>query len=190
MVSVSGRLVNIRGPNLNCLQFTRPVCLIKSTYPPRFFSTKDVQGTYQSLSPSSEILDAGMDPYSYTSGRLVHQDAIQHAARHIYFDLPALSQKAVIACPGANSVIECQKIEGGFNRSFILTMDNETKLVVRLPTRIAGPPRLVTRSEVATMNFGVLEFCLEPSNDTNSTPQCQKIPRYRSLKSLTGMMTL
>ena len=56
-------------------------------------------------------------------------------------------------CPGAASVSSCEKKEGGFNRAFILTTDNGQRLVARLPFKLAGPPRMTTQSEVATISY-------------------------------------
>lgn len=43
--------------------------------------------------------------------------------------------------------------EGGFNKVFLLTMDDGSEVVARIPTPIAGPRGLTTASEVATMRF-------------------------------------
>lgn len=69
------------------------------------------------------------------------------------FDFSALCERAVSTCPGATSVVKYEKREGGFNRVFLLTMDNGACVVARVPTGIAGPPRLTTNSEVATITY-------------------------------------
>ena len=56
-------------------------------------------------------------------------------------------------CPGAKSIASQEKKEGGYNRVFIFTMNDASRIVARLPTRISGPPRLITNSEVATMKY-------------------------------------
>ncbi|KAF3899222.1 Mitochondria protein Fmp29 [Trichophyton interdigitale] len=43
--------------------------------------------------------------------------------------------------------------EGGFNKVFLLTIDDGSEVVARIPTPIAGPRGLTTASEVATMRF-------------------------------------
>jgi hypothetical protein len=63
----------------------------------------------------------------------------------------------VKTCPGATKVIRYEKKEGGFNRVFILYLDNGERVVARVPFRIAGPRRLITNSEVATMTYGMRE---------------------------------
>lgn len=60
-------------------------------------------------------------------------------------------------CPGAHEITRCENKEGGFNRVFIFTMNNEDLIVARVPFRIAGPERLTTHSEVATMAYSMLE---------------------------------
>jgi len=94
-----------------------------------------------------------VNPQSYTSGHWLHRDTLQRRGRHIDFDLSALLDQAVKACPGAQKVINYEKQEGGFNKVFIIQMDNHVKVVARLPTRVAGPPRLTTNSEVATLSY-------------------------------------
>ena len=49
----------------------------------------------------------------------------------------------------------CEKQEGGFNRVFIIELDNGTKLVAKVSMRHAGPAALTTMSEVATMRYGM-----------------------------------
>ncbi|CZT04058.1 uncharacterized protein RCO7_05657 [Rhynchosporium graminicola] len=93
------------------------------------------------------------DPYLYTTGRWLNRDKLQREARYIKFDFPALCTQAVNACPGATKVIRYEKKEGGFNRVFILYLDNGVRVVARVPFRIAGPRRLATNSEVATMAY-------------------------------------
>jgi len=53
----------------------------------------------------------------------------------------------------AQSVAECKKIEGGSNRVFLFTMDDEQTLIARLPFSLAGPSRLVIHSEVAAIAY-------------------------------------
>jgi hypothetical protein len=43
--------------------------------------------------------------------------------------------------------------EGQDNKAFLLTFDDKSELVAKLPSPNAGPPILTTASEVATMEF-------------------------------------
>ena len=102
---------------------------------------------------NSSDISLALDPYAYTSGRWLNQDKKERESRYIPFDFAALCKKAVELCPRARGVIRYEKKEGGFNRSSIIIMDDGSRVVARLPTSIAGPRRLTTNSEVATMTY-------------------------------------
>lgn len=93
------------------------------------------------------------DLYAYIGGKWLHENEKQVNARHIAFNFDALCQKAIHLCPGAREVIAIEKTDGGFNRVFLLMMDNAARIIARLPTSVAGPPRLTTNSEVATITY-------------------------------------
>jgi hypothetical protein len=73
------------------------------------------------------------------------------------FDFDALCRKVIALCPGADSITSYEKKEGGFNRVFIFDTDNAKRIVARLPFALAGPTRLTTSSEVATIKY--CKFC-------------------------------
>ena len=93
------------------------------------------------------------DPHSYTTGRWLRNDKQQHQGRYISFDYNRLRKRVIELSPGAKAITRCDKSEGGFNRVFIFTCDNGKRIVARLPTRLVGPPRLTTNSEVATIKY-------------------------------------
>lgn len=101
---------------------------------------------------------AGSDPFNYSSGRWLRQDALERESRNVRFDFDALCRRVVALCPGANSVTSYGKKEGGFNRVFIFRTDNAKHVVARLPFPVAGPRRLITNSEVATIRFCKSQF--------------------------------
>ena len=90
---------------------------------------------------------------AYTSGRWLNRDELELSSRHIVLDFSALGDKAISLCPRATKIVKCEKREGGFNRVFLLTMDTGSCVVAKLPTSIAGPPRLRNNSEVATITY-------------------------------------
>ncbi|KAF1999205.1 hypothetical protein P154DRAFT_577142 [Amniculicola lignicola CBS 123094] len=94
-----------------------------------------------------------LDPYNYTSGRWLRRDALERESRLIRFDFDALCRLVIELCPGANSIASYDKKEGGFNRVFIFHTDNAKCIVARLPFPLAGPSRLTTNSEVATIQY-------------------------------------
>lgn len=101
--------------------------------------------------------NAGPDPYHYTSGRWLRKDAIQQESHFLHFDFDALCLKVLALCPNSTSITSYDKKEGGFNRVFIFHTDSAERIVARLPFGSAGPPRLSTNSEVATIKY--CRFC-------------------------------
>lgn len=93
------------------------------------------------------------DPYEYTSGCWLRADAAQRDARRVRFDFATLCQKAINSSPSAKKILQGVKVEGNFNRAFILHLDNGSRVVARIPFSVAGPSRLVTNSEVATIAY-------------------------------------
>ncbi|KAI7780491.1 Altered inheritance of mitochondria protein 9 [Diaporthe eres] len=118
------------------------------------------------------------DPHEYTSGCWLRADAAQRDARRVRFDFATLCQKAIDSSPGAKKVLQGVKVEGNFNRAFILDLDNGSRVVARIPFPVAGPSRLVTNSEVATIAYvrentsipvpKVLDWSDDPTNPSGT----------------------
>lgn len=95
----------------------------------------------------------GFDPHVYTSGRWLRNDERQRQLRQINLNFNRLCQKIVDLFNGTKSIKDCEKKEGGFNRVFVFTMDDNSRVVARLPFPLAGPAKLATASEVATIQY-------------------------------------
>jgi hypothetical protein len=104
--------------------------------------------------PSTDATIA-FDPYTYTHGTWLHRNNERQAARKLQFNFDALLCLAIDRSPGATRVLSCDKKEGGFNRVFVIWLDNGKSVIARLPTKLAGPPRITVSSEVATLQFGM-----------------------------------
>jgi hypothetical protein len=65
--------------------------------------------------------------------------------------------------PGAKSITAVEKNDGNNARVLIFSLDDGRKVevVAKLPTSVAGPKRLATNSEVATMEYSKFHTCLE-----------------------------
>ena len=75
------------------------------------------------------------------------------AERYVRFNVPELMRIAAIAVGRDRCVGIVKVTEGGFNKIFLLKMDDGYEVIARIPTPIAGPPHYMTASEVATMDF-------------------------------------
>jgi hypothetical protein len=98
-----------------------------------------------------------LDPQAYSSGRWLRRDKLERDLRFIKFNFDVLCRKVLELCPEASSITTYEKKEGGFNRVFVFTLDNAKRVVARLPFALAGPPKLATVSEVATIKYREFE---------------------------------
>ncbi|THH08777.1 hypothetical protein EW146_g8881 [Bondarzewia mesenterica] len=114
--------------------------------------------------------------FNHTSSRWIHDEARQLSLRYRRFDVDALKETAAIA-GGASAVVNMVKLaEGSYNKVFLLSLDNGKDVIARIPTSLAGPPHIVTASEVATSDYvrsrlglpvpRILAWCA----DASSTP--------------------
>ncbi|PPJ59924.1 hypothetical protein CBER1_11384 [Cercospora berteroae] len=88
-----------------------------------------------------DTTENGFDPFVYTQGHWLDRDQTQREARILKFDFDALLDTAVKCSPGALRVVQCEKKEGGFNRVFMIQLDNDATVVACLPTRLAVKQR-------------------------------------------------
>jgi len=73
--------------------------------------------------------------------------------RHIKFNVNELARVAAEAV-GAQICVGIEKYpDGMYNKAILLTMDNGTQIVAKVPNPNAGKPHFTTASEVATMDF-------------------------------------
>jgi Phosphotransferase enzyme family len=93
------------------------------------------------------------DFFNYTSGRWIYNEKQQLEARRINFSVDALKKAAADALGIPNSFDMIKLPEGLFNRAFLLSNAEGKEVIARLPTSLAGPPRLTTASEVATLQL-------------------------------------
>ena len=138
------------------------------------------------------ITDSALSPYKYTSGRWLRRDKLERDARFLTFDFNALRTRVLELSPGAASITSYEKKEGGYNRVFIFTCDNSRRVVARIPTSVAGPARLTTNSEVATISYSRLEHLpweVQSANVWCATQFSQTRMSHRR-RSSTGATTL
>ena len=91
--------------------------------------------------------------FHYTRGRFVCNEKHEMLQRHVRFDVNELARCAAEAV-GAKKCISIAKYpDGMYNKSMMLTMDEGSRVVAKVPNPNAGLPHLTTASEVATMEF-------------------------------------
>lgn len=93
------------------------------------------------------------DLFRHTSGRWLWDEEQQLLDRYTVFDVGELKRVAAKSVE-ANACLDIQKSgEGGCNKVFRLTMDNDMVVIAGIPNPSAGPAGYTTASEVATMDF-------------------------------------
>lgn len=101
-----------------------------------------------------------VDPFILSSLSLLTMDwswndAVKHSERRRVFNVSELKRFAAAAVNrDVEDVARFEKFaEGGFNRTFLVTMQDGFQFVGRVPYPITEPKHLVVASEVATMDF-------------------------------------
>ncbi|EAT88561.1 hypothetical protein HBH56_242210 [Parastagonospora nodorum] len=93
--------------------------------------------------------------FSYTAGRFLINEDMRMEERHVEFNDEAL-QRAAEASVGNKhgKVVSTKKLaEGGFNRVFVLKLQDGFELIAKIPYHIARPEYFATASEAATLTF-------------------------------------
>ncbi|TCD61011.1 hypothetical protein EIP91_009162 [Steccherinum ochraceum] len=103
----------------------------------------------------SPAADLTSDLFNYTSGRWIINDALRHEERRHFFNVDELSRLAAESVNRSpDDVVKFEKLaEGGFNRSFLITMRDKFQLVARIPYPYTVPKYFAIASEVATMDY-------------------------------------
>ena len=91
--------------------------------------------------------------FSFTRGRFVCNETREMSQRYIRFDVNELARLAAQAV-GSKSCVAIEKYpDGMYNKALLLTMEDGTQVVAKVPNPNAGRPHYTTASEVATLEF-------------------------------------
>ncbi|KAL0958523.1 hypothetical protein HGRIS_000664 [Hohenbuehelia grisea] len=103
----------------------------------------------------SRTPDASDELFNYTSGRWLVNDELRLAERRREFDIKELCRLAALSVNQSPQDIDTfvKLAEGGFNRTFLITMRGGFELVARIPYPVTVPKFYAIASEVATMRF-------------------------------------
>lgn len=100
------------------------------------------------------------DLFRYTSGRWLVDEERQLQQRYVKFNVESLCAQAASIFSPATQCTRIVKLEGNYNKAFLLSMDNGSEVVAKIPCPNAGPPSLTTVSEVATLQFCMCYWCV------------------------------
>ncbi|KAI9848391.1 MAG: Phosphotransferase enzyme [Sclerophora amabilis] len=93
--------------------------------------------------------------FRYDSRRWIYNERLRLAERYLKFDIKQLKSVAAASIGHIEAdVVDFRKLaEGGFNRTFEITMRDGLQVIARLPYPSTSPKHYATASEVATMDF-------------------------------------
>jgi hypothetical protein len=81
---------------------------------------------------------------------LSFNDTLRHAERRLVFNVDGLAAESVGRSP--DDIVDLAKLaEGGFNRTFLITMRGGFQMLARIPYPVTVPKYYAVASEVATM---------------------------------------
>ncbi|GAT22169.1 phosphotransferase enzyme family protein [Aspergillus luchuensis] len=90
--------------------------------------------------------------FSYTSGRWLWDEAAQLRKRYQPFNVEELKKAAARSVDAKHCVNLTKLPEGSYNKTFLLTMDNDVEVIAKVPNPYVSQ-QFVTASEVATLDF-------------------------------------
>ncbi|KAE8356159.1 phosphotransferase enzyme family protein [Aspergillus coremiiformis] len=90
--------------------------------------------------------------FSYTSGRWLWDEATQLLRRYQPFNVEELKVTAARSVKAKFCVNMIKLPEGSFNKTFLLTMDNNVQVIAKIPNPYI-PQKFATASEVAILDF-------------------------------------
>ncbi|KAI0792840.1 kinase-like domain-containing protein [Abortiporus biennis] len=126
--------------------------LQSASYISSFLSSSNQNSGLPQLAVDGKVTSDIEDLRRFTSVRWLYDEDKHTKPRYINFDPFAL-------CNVASDLVgtKCIRInkvaEGTSNKVLLLTFDDGQEIIARLPCPVAGPPHLITASEVATMEF-------------------------------------
>ncbi|KAF9786065.1 protein kinase subdomain-containing protein PKL/CAK/Fmp29 [Thelephora terrestris] len=103
----------------------------------------------------SSVSDSPDGLFNYTSGHWLVNNDLRLAERRREFDVDELCRLAAQSVGRSSQDIDTfvKLAEGGFNRSFLITMRGGFEMVARIPYPVTVPKFYALASEVATMRF-------------------------------------
>ncbi|KAL5371877.1 hypothetical protein DPSP01_013931 [Paraphaeosphaeria sporulosa] len=91
--------------------------------------------------------------FKYTNGRFLVREKELCDQRYLKFDLDQLCDVAASAGSSKSPIRTIEKMEGGFSKALLMSKEDGTEVVAKLPFSIAGPPKYLTASEAAVLQY-------------------------------------
>ncbi|OJJ51377.1 hypothetical protein ASPZODRAFT_127446 [Penicilliopsis zonata CBS 506.65] len=94
------------------------------------------------------------DLFRYTNGRFLTEEGAQFSKRYVRFNVDQLCDVvASVSGSKRSPVSKIEKLEGGFSKALLMTTEDGSEYIVKIPCPNAGRPMYCTASEVAVLDF-------------------------------------
>jgi len=91
--------------------------------------------------------------HRFTRARFVCNEEYELSQRYVRYNVDQLAHLAATAV-GSKTCVSIEKCPDGMhNKVLLLTMDDGTQAIAKVPNPNAGRPHFTTASEIATMDF-------------------------------------
>jgi hypothetical protein len=99
--------------------------------------------------------------FDYTNGHFLINEQIQRRRRYVKFNLERLCEIAAAVGSSKSPINVVEKLEGGFSKALLMTREDGTKVIAKIPCANAGPPLYTTAAEVAVLKYGNNPFSVD-----------------------------
>ncbi|KDB22282.1 hypothetical protein H109_05808 [Trichophyton interdigitale MR816] len=95
--------------------------------------------------------------FQYNNGHFLANEEYQYARRYVRFNINELCNLVTSVVSKSDSTVskvtKIEKMEGGFHKALLMSLENGTEVVAKIPCPNAGLPMLSTASEAAVLEF-------------------------------------
>ena len=106
------------------------------------------------MSCTGLTLAGDKEVFKYTNGRFLVDEEHQLSKRYVRFDIDRLCDLVASVGEHPSSVCKFEKMEGGFHKALLMTLENGQEVIAKIPCPNAGVPVYSTASEAATLEYG------------------------------------
>ena len=111
--------------------------------------------------------------FSYTSGRYLYNEDVRLRERYVKFNPVALVREAEKHISHGQATRLTKLAEEGFNRVFLLRMEDGFEAIVKISYHTPGPKHFSTASEIATLYY--------VHSNGIPVPRCMGTPRPKGI---------
>ncbi|KAH9871625.1 hypothetical protein J1614_005880 [Plenodomus biglobosus] len=91
--------------------------------------------------------------FKYTNGRFLSREKELCDQRYLEFDLDQLCAVAASVGSSKSPICTIEKMEGGFSKALLMSKEDGSEVVAKLPFSIAGPSKYLTAPEAAILQY-------------------------------------